>query len=242
MSIEIDPEILSLDFFEPGLESQIRQALNTALGACLVRNMPCPEDNNTLETLALALGTPLLEKRNIEGGMTCRVEPEPNNPVPVYANTPYQFLGHTDCSDFANPPDTVFLLCESPAESGGESVLSPLSKILPLLSLEVILGLQQARFLFGNGYCSVLSQKQGKNAIRYNRVLMDVYRQAHELPREAELERWLDDLDQAIYSTQYCFKLQKSDCLIMNNQTTVHGRLAFDGEKRLLKRVRLTLK
>lgn len=240
----LQDDLPRLDLSLPAAELQvaIRRALAAPLGACVLQGVPLSADDMALEQLAAELGTPLLEAHNLRGGMTCRVELEPDNEIPPYANTPYEFKGHTDCSDFPEPPDGVLLLCEQAAESGGESLLAPLAEILPLLSFEALLGLQQARFLFRKRRFPILFQRAGVNAIRYNRQLSQLFEQVDNLHSDPEAEVWQNQLDRAIVQVQRSLLLRPGECLILNNATTVHGRRAFSGGRRLLKRIRLQLK
>lgn len=212
-------------------------ALADPLGGCIVCGMPCSEDDVALQALALALGEPLLEPHNLAGGMVCRVEVEASEARP-YANTPFHFPGHTDCTDYAAPPDTVLLLCERQAASGGDSFVAPLSAIWPRLAPADLLSLSLPRFYFRYGYLPILSKRQGQFAIRYNRTLMKLY-PAPDGP-DPEREALLDRLDAAIAAASFSFALTPGDCLILDNHVVVHGRSAFeDGAGRLMKRVRL---
>ena len=82
--------------------------------ACIVKDFPAG-DYDYLQHRIRAWGTPLLEARNLEGGMIYNVCIDHQSELPAYANTPYAFGFHTDCSEFEAPPDTVLLLCEQTA-------------------------------------------------------------------------------------------------------------------------------
>lgn len=228
---------------QPDLIGAIKTALLTKPGGCIVTEMPCSDDDAALEQLSYALGEPLLETHNLRGGMVCRVEVESHADRP-YASTSLHFPGHTDCVDYADPPDTVLLLCERPAASGGESFAAHLDDFLPLLSAEDIFALNKADFYFRYGYLPILTLQQRKVAIRYNRIMLDLFCPDQNPEREALLDR----LDAAIQSVSFRLSLQQGECLILNNHTTVHGRSAFvdkPGKQaelgRLLKRSRLSL-
>ncbi|PKL76116.1 MAG: hypothetical protein CVV27_11910 [Candidatus Melainabacteria bacterium HGW-Melainabacteria-1] len=227
-----------LPYCEDGLAAQVHEALQLAAG-CIVSGMPCPDGDAPLEALSLELGEPLYEPHNLRGGMVCRVEVEPGELRP-YANTPFYFPGHTDCADHAEPSDTVLLLCQQPAVSGGESFVAPLDEILKHLSLSDLLALQAPRFYFRYGYLPVLSASKGLHRIRYNRLMFEMFQPPEQL---AELNPLLDRLDQAIQAVAFHFRLTAGDCLILDNQRSVHGRTAFEPaaeSARLMKRVRLS--
>ena len=223
----------------PDLTARIREALADPLGGCMVEGMPCSEDNAALEALCRELGEPLLEPHNLGGGMVCRVEVEQKQTRP-YANTPWHFPGHTDCSDHARPPDTVLLLCEQPAASGGGSFVAPLAQVLETLALDDVFGLQEPQFFFRYGYLPILGLHRGRVGIRYNRVMLEMFTPPDQDPGVPGL---LDRLDQAVEAASFSFSLRQGDCLILNNYTTLHGRTAFEDDgQRLLKRVRLDLR
>lgn len=230
-------------YHQPNLIEAIKTALLAKPGGCIVTEMPCRDDDTALEQLSYALGAPLLETHNLRGGMVCRVEVESHADRP-YASTSLHFPGHTDCVDYAEPPDTVLLLCERPAVSGGESFAAHLDDFLPLLSAEDIFALNKADFYFRYGYLPILTLQQRKVMIRYNRIMLDLFCPE----RKPEHEALLDRLDTAIQSVSFTFSLQQGECLILNNHTMVHGRAAFvdsqsnQTQGRLLKRSRLSLR
>ncbi len=229
-------------YHQPDLIEAIKTALLAKPGGCIVTGMPYSDDDEALKSLSYQLGEPLLEPHNLRGGMVCRVEVESREDRP-YASTSQHFPGHTDCVDYAEPPDTVLLLCERPAISGGESFAAHLDDFLPLLSAEEIFALNKTDFYFRYGYLPILTLQQSKVAIRYNRIMLDLFQPDHNPEREALLDR----LDDAIQSVSFRFSLQQGECLILNNHTTVHGRTAFvdnqsnQTQGRLLKRSRLSL-
>lgn len=233
-----------LPYSQTHLTDAICASLSAKPGGCIITDMPCSEDDNALEALSHALGIPLLEKDNLREGMVCRVEVEHRANRP-YASTSLHFPGHTDCVDYAEPPDTVLLLCEQPAARGGESFAAHLDDFLPLLSPDDIFALHDAQFYFRFGYFPVLTLKQRQVRIRYNRIMLELFKPE----QNPETEALLDRLDQAIAAVSFQFSLKRGDCLILNNHTTVHGRGAFSDDQsddkrdrtRLLKRSRLDL-
>lgn len=226
------PHIL---YTSPDLLTQIRAALAADLGGCIVSGMPC--EDSLLESLALSLGEPLYEPHHLNQGMICRVEVESRADRP-YASTPWHFPGHTDCTDFAEPPDTVLLLCEEPAGKGGNSFVAPLSELLARLRPSDLMELRRPQFYFRYGYLPVLTMANRQLRIRYNRVMLDMFTPEP----EPQLKALMDRLDQIIEECSFSFTLSKGDCMILNNHRCVHGRTAFEDDgRRLMKRVRLNL-
>lgn len=225
----------------PELSAQIREVLDQGRGACVVQNMPCSAENQALEQLALSLGQPLHEAHNLNGGMVCEVRPQPDDTHPAYANTPYFFPCHTDCSDFEHPPNTVLLLCEQPARQGGESLLAHLDDFLPELGFADLLELQRPAFLFRRAFWPILSKQGEQVQIRYNRMMFEIFQRLQNIELDEDQLQALDHLDQAIAAHQVTFALKQGDCLIIDNQRLVHGRTAFetDHSPRLYKRARL---
>jgi len=227
-------------FAQPEQVASIRQALATA-GACLLRHMPQEPDHHSLLTLAHTLGTPLHEARNLEGQAVALVAVDPHSELPAYANTPYAFALHTDCSDLPDPPDLVLLLCETQASTGGESTFLHLKTLLEALSEADKLALQAPIFAFRHETLPILTQHGQHFQIRYQRLHQELHRRLHERPA-GELEALLDRVDNICQAKQTVFRLQPGDCWITHNQTSLHGRLAFAPESpRSLKRVRLRL-
>jgi hypothetical protein len=211
-------------------------------GACIIKNFPGSESDNSLIELSELMGKSVDEKRNINGKTIYNVEVNNNLEVPAYANTPYEFLCHSDCAEFPNPPDTVLLLCERQAETGGESYLIWLEDILSQLSIHEVQLLAEPVFPLGKQFIPILSTRNNRMIIRYNRVTIDINVKAYGLVLDNKVQALLDKLDQVIDSSKFIFKLEPHDCLIINNEILLHGRGAFpENSNRLLKRVRLYL-
>lgn len=220
------------------LGHQIRPLLQEGEGICVIRNFPIQADHLALVQLTESLGQPLLEAHNIDGGIVCAVEVDHESKQPAYANTPHVFPCHTDCSDFEYPPDTLLLLCERQATTGGESFWISLKEVLPHLSSAQIELLRQPVFHFRKTLYPILADW----GIRYNRLMIELYRRLFEVPAD-ELSQLMDQLDHILAQHQHFFTLQAGDCLCLNNYKLLHGRGEFDpNSDRLLKRTRLYLK
>ena len=208
----------------------------------IIENFPCSETDSALNEFTYALGEPVLEKRNRNNSSVYRVEINNHLSLPVYANTAYEFSGHTDCADFDNPPDTVVMLCERPSEIGGDSFLVNLETVLEEFSFKDVQMLNEPVYIFGKNYYPILSLKNTFLAIRYNRVYFDFCIRLNQLEIEPEKLELINRLDNAINACKYVFSLKSGDCLLLNNQRILHGRESFpENSDRLIKRVRLNL-
>lgn len=231
-----------------GSDAQV-SALKAVLqqgGAMVLKQFPLEADHASLKQLAQALGTPLLEAHNTESGMICPVEVETQTPDTPYANTPLYFPCHSDCSDFPEPPDVVILLCERQAGRGGESLLAAVDDIAQRLNPADIMAMQRPDFLFRHTQYPILFIHQGALAMRYNRMMIELFQRVNDWPENSEQQALFDRLDAAAENASQRFCLEAGDCFILNNYRLLHGRSAFehseDKGKRLLQRVRLTLK
>lgn len=198
-------------------------------------------DHEQLKKSVQNWGVPILEPRNLRGGMIYEVCIDQHSDLPAYANTSYAFDFHTDCSEFSHPPDTVLLLCEQKAESGGESLLVDLDAVIPHLSFETLLQLQKPSFYFKPKLHPILSlNTQQEIVVRYQPAHF-VLGEKLGLWHKTEAQRQaLANLEAVIYQEAISFLLQPGDALLLNNQRCLHSRNAFKGQ-RLLKRVRFNL-
>lgn len=219
------------------LHSLICSALDRA-GHCLIQDMPDTPDNRALLALSELLGKPLLEKHNLHQGAVCEVKVEPEGQYSAYANTPFYFPSHTDCSDFPSPPDTVLLLCASNQSQGGESLWIHLDEVLSHLSPQEQEMLCHQEFVFRFFPYPILSQSPQGMHIRYNRVMLEIHYGS--LGQDRSEKRLFDRLDQICETHSQRFKLHEGDCWVVNNHKLLHGRTAIQNDGfRLLKRLRL---
>ncbi len=211
------------------------------VGACILKDFPC-NDRTFLEQQVRAWGEPVIEARNLEGGMVFEVTVDTSAELPAYAATPYAFDCHTDCAEFAEPPDTVLLLCEQAAELGGESLWVPLDAVIPHLSYETLRQLQKPQFYFKGHSHPILSLgSTGEIEVRYQPLAFMLSEQLgvwHKTPDQAAA---LAEFAQALAQTVQIFNLVPGDCFVFHNRRSLHGRTAFQGQ-RLLKRVRFNFK
>ncbi len=211
--------------------------------ACIIQGFPVEEQHQTLKAMVHQLGRPLLEARNIDGGMVYPVTPDRVSPTPAYVDTPYTFDCHTDCAEFKHVPEGVVLLCETPAESGGDTLWVDLEDILPELSYETLLQLQKPVFNFRIHKAPILRVNPLTEhvEIRYHGAMLALTDSLAEevgfLARSPELLAACEELESKAQEKTQQFKLATGDCLVLDNTRSLHGRTAFSGH-RLLKRVR----
>jgi alpha-ketoglutarate-dependent taurine dioxygenase len=222
---------------------EIKNTLVSGGGSCILKNVPVSEDNSFLQLMANYLGESVHEARNIDGKAVYIVEVNENLEVPTYANTPYKFLCHTDCTEFDNPPDTVMLLCEKQAKKGGESFLVSVEDIINRLNMEDIMILSARQFPFGNKLYPILGYHYDQPVMRYNRVSLDSFRKFYNFKFAEETLNVIDKMDAIMDEIKISFKLKAHECLIINNKTLLHGRGEFPAKSpRRMKRLRLNLK
>lgn len=224
------------------LAEAVQAALATAPHGVIVTQMPDQADHQPLLALAQALGTPLQEAHNLDGGPVCEVRVEKGEGLIAYANTPYYFPAHTDLAELASPPAGVLLHCIRPATQGGDSFVIPVAELVDELSHAARKLLSQPCALLREAFLPVLWQSpQGDWCMRYNRMMTELSRRIQGLESDPMTAVW-DQLDSLISEKIHPFALQAGDCLILDNHRTLHGRTAFvDNGQRLLKRVRLNI-
>ncbi len=219
--------------------AQLQETLSRSK-ACILSGFPLG-DHAYLQHRVQAWGTPVLEARNLEGGMIYAVSVDHQSDLPAYANTPYAFGFHTDCSEFDEPPNTVLLLCEQIAESGGESTVVDLDHVIPHLAFETLLQLQKPQFYFKPVLQPILSlNTQQDIEVRYQPTHFVLGEKLKLWQKTAAQQEALADFEAALAREAVSFLLQPGDALLLNNRRCLHGRKAFEGQ-RLLKRVRFNL-
>ena len=219
-------------------------------GCVVIQNFDSTLELGLLQKLAKSLGRTSLSGINVPGnlledGFIHRVEvkEEPlkdKSGYNILSTTSEVFPCHTDDFFNENPADVVILHCVIPDETGGESIIAYITDIIAHLDSDTIESLSEQTFPSHFGKVSILEKEANSYKIRYNRL---------EIKRASEITNYvlndrqklaLDNLDNAIAKVQTFFKLEKDDCLVLNNKSLVHGRTAISGDsKRLLRRVRI---
>jgi alpha-ketoglutarate-dependent taurine dioxygenase len=160
----------------------------------------------------------------------------------ILSTTSQAFPLHTDGFARRCPYDLVVLLCVRAAASGGESVLSSLSHVLPRLSASARDELQQEQFPCCYGKTSIIYGSGNHINIRYNSLELRSQQHHQNACLTERASHAVLELDEALEwkNAQYIFQMKFGNCLILDNHRVLHGRLPFSsGSQRLLKRVRL---
>jgi alpha-ketoglutarate-dependent taurine dioxygenase len=127
---------------------------------------------------------------------------------------------HTDIFWHIDPPRYLLLFCESPAPVGGESLL--IGNVSRCVSPDILVALKTE---------NITHHKDGK-IFTYSIYSNDILRVPHnyrsiEHTRPSRfLDAWLALVD-ALKKNVHKIKLEAGDGLIVDNHTSLHGRLAF---------------
>ncbi len=194
-----------------------------------------PLRKNYLLEFISKIGTPITDFRN-RGKAYFEVKIEGKAGFySSYANCPYHFPPHTDCSDFENIPNAICLLCVKPDKIGGYSILSDLNSIVQGMKPDLKHFLLEHKFKMREKTRSILYEKSENNfGIIYNRAIIENF---SSLNNNEQLQ--LNRLDALIDNSAFEIKLKKRDLLIIRNDTYLHGRTDFkEPSARLLRRVR----
>lgn len=154
---------------------------------------------------------------------------------------------HTDSSSVDVVPDLVGLLCETPSERGGDSLVSNALRVFHLLQREapelldalraplvrdvVTPGREKTRAnLLRNRFAVFApSGRSGGVLFRYMRYWIEVGQQNAGQPLDALQRRALDRLDALLAHPDnvVTFRLQRGDVLWVNNRRLAHNRTAY---------------
>jgi alpha-ketoglutarate-dependent taurine dioxygenase len=145
---------------------------------------------------------------------------------------------HTDCSYLDKPADVVTLYCVQNSESGGESLLLNINKIIPLLPHDCLQLLLAPKFRIYSKEYPILEQSGPLYLVRYS---IDEMLSSYPEPEHESLRSTLEPLHNLLNDSSHYIttKLQPNDCLLVNNRTSLHGRHAFElNSKRVFLRAR----
>lgn len=247
--------MIDLDYRTFASWSEFVAALRDALtdpGAARLRPFEADPSNSLLIRLSQALGHPIPDKAAgaqtalVENGFITRVESH-ETPIrdglgyTILSSTAAEFPSHTDQYLNPHPADVVLFQCVKHDPQGGETLLIYLQDILRRLSPDDQAALALREYPTHYGREAILHRsREGQWRIRYNRIEIERACESQRVSLNAAQLAALDALDEAIRETQRQFPLLENECLVVNNQTALHGRTAFTGNSgRLLKRVRL---
>lgn len=204
--------------------------------AVLINNFPTEE--SCLIDFILKLGIPIEDFRNRgEAYFEVKVEGK-SGFYSSYANCPYHFPLHTDCSDFEHIPNTICLFCVEPANLGGDSILTNINNIVQNMDADLKHFLLTHKFKMREKLRSILYKINANNfGIIYNRIILENFSKLTDNERMQ-----LDKLDALINKFILKISLKKGDLLIVRNDTYLHGRTGFEeNSKRLLRRIRFNI-
>lgn len=132
--------------------------------------------------------------------------------------------------------DYIAWLCLEQSDSGGESILADAENAFARLSAEEQHALAEIRLLGhkvfsgDEGKCPLISVSDGRRRFYYSFWLA-----ADDLP--SAQKRALEQFRLAVSESQVAeVKLRKDDVLVVDNARIFHGRRAFEGRKRHLRR------
>ena len=218
------------------------------VGCVLVRNVPT-ETNAALCSLASRVGHAIRPEGpsttgRVENDIVYRVEPGGCGAA-AHSHTRSAFECHTDGFRCERVPDVVLLLTVRAADSGGETILIDADSLVQTLDPSVIADLLVPRYRFGSVTRAILPRTIGRAQIAFNAfdtagVPVRSRSTISDLELRAMLRRDTSAfaLREAIrtFDTPFVSKLERGDCLVLNNRRVLHGRKAFEGS-RLVRRV-----
>jgi alpha-ketoglutarate-dependent taurine dioxygenase len=159
----------------------------------------------------------------------------------ITSTTNLHFEIHTD-EYFSRAPATfVLLLCVHQSKIGGESIISLVDSVLPLLNESDRILLQEPVYPTQVGSLPILTQVDGQYRVRFNMLeLKRAAQSQYAPPCDSEHFVALNRLLEAPNERAVQFKLRPGDCLITENRKVLHGRVGFaEDDFRLLKRLRV---
>jgi alpha-ketoglutarate-dependent taurine dioxygenase len=211
-------------------------------GYCVVRNEAMDADEFMMllhERVAPSFTNSLVNGKRVPYDLVMdRGEEQYNKGGSILSASNLVFPLHTDCSYLDKPADVVTLYCVQNSESGGESLLLNINKVIPLLPQDYLQLLLTQKFSIYSKEYPILEQSGPLYLVRYSidEMLSSYPESAHESLRStlAPFNNLLND------SSHYLtIKLQPNDCLLVNNRTSLHGRHAFEpNSKRVFLRAR----
>lgn len=200
-----------------------------------------PTNNQTLINFCKQIGKPIEEPQILQHLLADKYIFDVkinNSQISTWASTNSNMDCHTDGSYITNVPDIVVLLCVKPALRGGETLLISVDTLYSKLTPIEVMKLQHIHFPFRGHFFPILTKSQNEFFIRYSRMIIEATPNSIKANIDSNL---LDKIDAIIAEYQNTIKLEKGDCLILNNKKILHGRSAFDySSDRHLKRIRLS--
>jgi len=160
----------------------------------------------------------------------------------MLSTTDSNFPLHTDEYFADEPARFVLLLCVTPAESGGTTLIANVDDIVADLAPATLAALMKPIYPTQLGLRAVLTETDQRYTVRYNALEM-VRTQGggrFKIQLSPEAMSAVAELRKAAEKNLRRYDLKRGDCLVIHNGRTLHGRTAFSGNaRRLMKRVRI---
>jgi len=192
-----------------------------------------------------ALGTPMLQYGRLYP-VVDRGASYKTSAVPV-SMTNAETAFHTDSSSVDVEPDFVGLLCETPSDHGGDSLVSNALRVYrtmqqespellarleqPLIRDVVTPGLEKNRENLLRNRFPVFapSDRAGGVLFRYMRYWIEKGQEKADQPLDDEALRALDRLDELLAAPEnvVTFRLERGDILWVNNRLLAHNRTGY---------------
>lgn len=145
-----------------------------------------------------------------------------NSEIHKYGFSKEKLIPHTDRSNMQQPPDTILLWYERPAERGGESLIFNAEKhLLPVIdkiNFQACFGSENDKNCIAKDLYDV-----NQNIFRF-RDDDYIYLKNRNYERFIEVRKIIENHTEEIV-------LQKDQCLTVDNHHTFHGRKAFEGNR-----------
>lgn len=147
---------------------------------------------------------------------------------------------HTDEFFKKDSAQIILLHCINPDRHGGESLIAYFGDVILALSEEDIVDLRRPLFPSPFGKVPVIFGRTDDPEVRYNRRVISesVANYQNEIP--GNIINLLDRFESTVKEKLTYYRLQKDECLIIQNNKVLHGRTALSlSNQRHLIRVRL---
>lgn len=220
-----------------------------ALGGVLIRNLAAEGTNASLLRLCRQIGLPTQMANPdaqaagiVENGFVHRVEAKrqalrDRHGAAVLSTTNLDFRLHSDEFFSDRPAEIVVLHCFRSARTGGASIFAAANDTVRALSRSDRNQLAKSAFPAGNRVAPLIWKGPAGWYARFN---------PYELRHQSALltRKQLQAIERFEHSAMACsfsLVLEPHDCLVWFNHRFLHGRSGFEGDERLLKRVRLHL-
>ncbi|HEY0066008.1 MAG TPA: TauD/TfdA family dioxygenase [Flavisolibacter sp.] len=204
-------------------------------GYCIVRNGAMDADEFMMllhERVAASFTNSSVDGRRVPYDLVMdRGEEQYNKGGSILSASNLVFPLHTDCSYLDKPADVVTLYCVQNSESGGESLLLNINKIIPLLPQDHLQLLLTQKFRIYSKEYSILERSGPLYLVRYS---IDEMLSSYPEPAHESLRSTLAPFNSLLNNSSHyiTIKLKPNDCLLVNNRTSLHGRHAFEANSR----------